>query len=213
MKGDSGWTIERVLQSAFDTKVHGAEEEIGQLIDEWEQIGVSNPARASSLDSAVSMLRTWNRRGNAGSEAMTMFGLYHEQLRILEATAYPHFRALEIVVNDRRRMPPRAWGEYRPLRRVPVSVTADGMPTAIPTAAAPSHYGIMFSYDALSGAQSYVWSIDVTTGAAVSVFSYGESAVAGSAHWFDQAPMYAFGRWKPMGVPGGGKPYSPAEGH
>jgi hypothetical protein len=84
--------------------------------------------------------------------------------------------------------------------------------TGIATAAMPSRFGTMFAYTAGERGQRAIWWVDLATGSAASVLSYGQSWDSGSPHWFDQAPLFAGGSLKPVFVRStdtGGTPYRP----
>jgi hypothetical protein len=157
------------------------------------------------------MLRTWDRNASPESAAMTLYAALCDQLTIMEPTAYPHFRALEIVVHDRRRFPPRPWSGVNAVAR---NGSLPGT-ASMPTAGVPARHGVMFGYDAKARGQRYAWVVDLGGGAvsAATVFSYGQQAAPEMRHWFDQAPLFAAGRMKVAG-PGAapaGTPYHPGQ--
>ncbi|MEO5511454.1 MAG: penicillin acylase family protein [Longimicrobiales bacterium] len=198
---------------AFDTEVESASAEIRGLVDEWEQVGAGNPERAFKLDSAIMQLRAWNGRCTPASTAAALYASYIDQLRPqLMAGSYARFLALETVIGDTRRYPPRAWRDMNAVSRP----APPGSPTVaalrIPTAAMPSRYGTMFAYEAGERMQRTIWWVDLSTGSAASVMSYGQSWESGSPHWFDQAVLFAGGAMKPVvarSTDTGGTPYRP----
>lgn len=204
-----GWTLRTLARTAFDTRVHSADAEIAALVDEWEQVGARNPERALAMDSAVTMLRAWDRVSTLQSPVMSLYAAFFDEPG-RETFAFSRFTALERVVLDRRRFPPQPWGSVNALRR-----SGQG---SVPVAGAPARLGIMFAYDAASRMESFVWAVECGTGAASSVRSFGQGADPASTHWFDQAILFAAGSLKAAPVSGavmgagmGAVPYHPGE--
>jgi hypothetical protein len=190
MRGKAVWTLQELIRAAFDTRANGAAEEIAALVDEWEQVGARNPDKAMTVDSLIGVIRSWDMTSSIASSAMTLYAFYRAQLRQEHGASFPRFTALESVVRDARR-PIQPWGYANALRRGPNS---------LPVAAAPTYTGTMFTYDATAGYQPFVWAVDIGAHAAGSVFAFGQSQTAGSAHWFDQAPLFAAGSLKEAAV-------------
>jgi hypothetical protein len=127
---------------------------------------------------------------------MSLYAAHHDQTRSTSTGAFPRFRSLELVVADRRRYPPMAWGSVNPVQRAqPPAVTGPiAARSPIPTSAGPARLDIMFAYDARASVQPYIWAIDLHSDTAAAVFAYGNSVSSGSPHWFDQAPLFAAGQ-------------------
>jgi hypothetical protein len=209
IRSDGQWTLQKLIRAAFDTKVHGASAEIGALIDEWEQVGARNPERALRLDSAVSALRAWDQVSDIGSSTMTLYSYYRAQLEqngtehaaaLRDGQAFVRFTALDAVLNDTRH-PIRPWGNANAIRRGAAST---------PVAGAPTSAGTMFTYDAGSPLEPYVWAVSLRSGIAGSVFAFG-IGYSEAAHWFDQAPLFAAGSLKTLGGPAARAAYHPGE--
>jgi hypothetical protein len=208
---ERAWTMQKLARAAFNRHVHAAGEEITALADEWEQVGARNPERALAMDSAIALLRAWDHESATESEPMTLYAAYADELRVGGSAPLAHFTALERVVLDRRRFPPRPWGSVNALRKAGHA--------AVPVAGAPARLGIMFAYDAASGLESVVWAVDPAGGEASSVRSFGQTMSAASAHAFDQAILFAAGSMKAapasgpvMGSAAARVPYHPGEG-
>lgn len=207
---EGAWTLQKFARAAFDRRVHSAEAEIAALADEWEQVGARNPERALAMDTAIAMLRAWDLQSTINSPTMTLYAAYFDEYRAGFSSTLARFSALERVVLDRRRFPPQPWGSVNALRR-------SGR-TSVPVAGAPARLGIMFAYEAASGMESFVWAVDLGGGEASSVRSFGQGMEPSSAHWFDQAILFAAGSLKAapvagpvMGAAGERVPYHPGE--
>jgi hypothetical protein len=192
---DSAWTIQRLIRASFDTRVFSAPAEIRLLADEWEQVGARSPERAAGVDSALNILRAWNGVSTVASPAMSLFTAYHDEVLRSTDVAFAHFTAMENVIRDARRYPPRPWGSVNAVRRS--SFVGSGPEarsvSVMPLAGAPARNDIMFSYDVGNDGQHYVWVADLRSGYGGFVMSFGEGADPRSAHWFDQATLFAAG--------------------
>jgi acyl-homoserine lactone acylase PvdQ len=192
---DSAWTIQRLIRASFDTRVFSAPDEIRLLADEWEQVGARSPERAARVDSALNMLREWNGVSTVGSEAMSLFAAYHDEVLRSPDVASSHFTAMENVIHDARRYPPRPWGSVNAARRGSGTgdVSEARSVSTMPLAGAPARNDIMFSYDVGNRGQHYVWVADLHSGYGGFVMSFGASNDGRSVHWFDQATLFAAG--------------------
>ena len=222
LHAESAWTIQKLIRLAFDARIHGAGDEIAAVTDEWEQVGALNPEKAQLVDSAIAMLRSWNRMSEPDSRVMTLYAAYRAELGQSHPGSYRRFAALEAVVQDRRRFPPQPWGIQNAVRRGPTAMSggvtaAPGtpVPSAMPVAGAPVEAGTIFTFDARRTGQFYVWAIDLKSGVAGSVLSMGNAYRTASPHWFDQATLFAAGSLKPSPAAGAGRgnPYRPGDVH
>ncbi len=64
----------------FDTYVLRAEEEVPLILQEWEALGKSDPARAEKLSDVIGELGSWNRRITVDSLASTLFVIWYGEM-------------------------------------------------------------------------------------------------------------------------------------
>jgi len=208
------WTFEQWAQAAFDRRMIEAADHIPAIIDEWERIGGLEPDRAVQLDAAIEALRSWDGISTEESPATTLFVLWFEQFRRAQADTgdYPRLRVLDGVVADLRAKWDTVlvpWGELNRLQRVHTSGTEPFLDDApsIPVAGAPAWTGIVFNVTGRpgpSGRRRYGSSGHTWVGIVEfaprpitrTIVTFGQSADPDSPHWFDQAPLYATGRFK-----------------
>lgn len=214
LAADSAWTFEEWSAAAFDMHVPMAADAIALLIAEWEQVGGQNPVRARVLDQTLDALREWDYSADAESTPATLFVLWQEQLRTGRYVGeYARFRAMETVLarleQDHGDVP-APWGEVNRLGRVESespSDSADHGP-GLPVGGAPAWAESIFTFDAgrdaslnrRYGASGTRWISAIELGPEVryaSVVPFGQSGDPASAHWFDQASLYAGGELKP----------------
>ncbi len=208
------WTLDEWSRAAFNTFVLEADEYIPDLIDEWERLGARDPTRAARLDSTVDALREWDRVSTTGSVPMTLFVLWLEHMRrtAKEHTGLARVTALEEVVRRLERgwgTWQVSWGEVNRLQRIQPNGEEpfDDDKPSIPVAGAPDWTATMFRFTAHVGPDGkrrygtggQTWASVVEFGPRVharSVVTFGQSGNPASAHYFDQAPLYAEGRFK-----------------
>jgi acyl-homoserine-lactone acylase len=214
LASDEDWTLEELERSAFDTRVAEAAEQIPALIDEWERFGARDPERAARLDTAIHELFEWDHVSTIESVPMTYFLLWLERMRRpgADTIAWARVIALEETVNTlardwgRQRVP---WGEVNRLQRIHTSgqMPFDDARHSLPIAGAPGWAGIVFNFYTRPGPEAKRrYGTSGHTGVSVvefaprvrarSVVTFGQSANPASPHWFDQAPLYAEGRFK-----------------
>jgi penicillin amidase len=210
---DSSWTFEELAVAAFDTYLTDAAETVPLLIAEWEQVGGQNPLRARQLDEPVDVLRSWDHVAGVESEAATLFVLWQERVRAGGYSGeYARFRAMEDVLARLERdrgSATVAWGDVNRLQRVRSSegelFSQDRL--SLPVGGAPAWTGSTFTFSARAMAESGTrygvagtrWIGAAELGPDVrfrSVVPFGQSGDSASAHWFDQAPLYARGELK-----------------
>ena len=210
---EAAWTFDGWTAAAFDRYVLEAENAVARLVLEWEQIGGTNPDRAMNIDEPLDKLRAWDRTSSIESPEMTLFTLWQERLRTGEYDgAFSHFRAFEDVVARLKRDWSSAlvpWGELNRLQRVH---TSGAQPfsderSSLPVAGGPASLGIIFDINAppTAGSKRRYGTSGAGGVSAVefapelrsrSIVTFGQSADSASAHFFDQAPLYARGELK-----------------
>lgn len=208
---DSAWTLEIWAAAAFDVVIPAAAGAIDELVYEWEQIGGVNPVRARRLDGVIELLRAWDGSASADSEAATLYVLWQERVRAGGMVGeYTRFRAMEDVITrlERDRGSARvSWGDVNRLQRlVPLEPAFHDDSASLPLPGAPVWTDATFTIDATDAGQSRRYAAGgVTAVRAVelapeirsrTVVMFGQSGDPASAHFFDQAPLYARGELK-----------------
>jgi acyl-homoserine-lactone acylase len=214
---DSAWTLEHFIDAAFDTRAVEAEAFVAALVDEWERLGVFEPERALRLEPVVDGLRSWDGVLAIESTAATHFVGALERLPAFRAgstSELPHVRALEDALAELHaawQSTDVPWGELNRLQRVHTR-SREGFrdyAQSLPVAGAPARAGAVFDYYTTTepaqrrryGVRGRTWLGVVAFDAgpdARSIVQFGQSAQPASAHYFDQAPLYAAGRMKPV---------------
>ena len=208
-------------KAAFNTQVIEADERIPQFVQEWHALSAKEPERAAKLKEPVDLLKSWDRISTIDSVAMTLFTLAYDRamamVRQRDIANYPRVRALEATLAELEKAHGTwkvAWGEINRLQRIPGSkidlrghgAFRDDEPS-LPIAGAPGPVGIVFSFYALpQNGQKRLYGVAGSSFVAVvelsdrpkarTVLQFGESGEPGSAHWFDQAQLYAKGQFK-----------------
>jgi acyl-homoserine-lactone acylase len=219
------FTFAEWSQAAFDTKVYEAGVEIPFLLVDWESVQRSDPKRADALAMPMKELTDWDGVSTTESVAMTLFSLWHREVHknVYVPPGVMHWEpqditegvtrtgALEKVVADLRRnfgtwhVP---WGEINRLQRISGEETFSDAKPSLPTSGGVPELGIVFAFwtDTVKDQKrmygyygdTYVSVVEFGPKiSARSVSVYGESGDPNSPHYFDQAPLYAHGKFKP----------------
>ncbi len=210
------FTFEDWAHVAFDTRVNEAEAEIAQLVNEWERLKQSDAARADKLNAPIAELKAWNRVSTVESQPMTLYTLWFERMSTLASApnkdAWLRIRALEEVMKELDRDYGTwrvAWGEINRLQRISSTGNesfSDARPS-LPIAGAAGDVGIVFAFYTapIEGLKrrygqlgdSFVSIVEFKPKVnARSVLIFGQSGNPASAHYLDQAQLYATGEFK-----------------
>jgi acyl-homoserine lactone acylase PvdQ len=212
------FTFEEWARLAFDTYFLAADSVLPLLFHEWDLLGALAPGRADSARDLIDGLRAWDRRGAVGSEAAAWFVLLVEGLReraqkrdtaswgrvgaLEDARAHlvRRFGSWRVSLGDLQRLQRRSersaerFSDDRP--SLPLPTGNGNWLGSIFTVGVESPDGLKRRY-AVSGS-AYVSVVEFGPQVrALSVVPYGQSGDPSSPHYFDQAPLFASGRFKP----------------
>jgi acyl-homoserine-lactone acylase len=199
------FTWDAWVRAAFDTYVIAADSLLPGLLRD----AAADSGRAARLPAVIETLERWNRRADTTSVAMTLFDRWREAL----PEGGPRLVALDSAVARLRRdwgtwqVP---WGEFNRLQRIEERADqqfADARPS-IPVTGVGGQHGAVFTY-AARPVPGQKRRYGVAGGSYVSVVEFGPmvrrlavhtmgaSGDPRSPHYFDQAPLYARGEFRP----------------
>jgi len=213
------FTFEEWARAALDTTVLKAEQTLPLLLAAWDRLQESDSVRAASLSELVAELRVWDRVSTVESVPMTLFMRWDQQLTTL-TRARTEDPFLEILALEQARARLEgdfatwrvAWGDVNRLQRIHTSGSLEDFSDyrpSLPVPGAPGGVGIIFCFNTRTAPglkRSYGYSGNSYTGVvefgaklnAASLLVFGQSADPSSPHFFDQAPLYSEGRFKPV---------------
>ena len=202
---------------AFDTYFYAADRDLAPLFFEHELLTAVDPPRAARLQPMIDSLRQWDRRGTPTSVPALWFTVYQTiagpKTARADTTTWYRIEALERVPSDLIRYfgkPDVALGDairlQRPSERDRETYSDDRPSLPLPSAEG-GQVGAIFSVGTAAGKEghrrydvagsAYVSVIEFgPTIRARSIIPFGESGDPKSSHFFDQAPLFAQGRFK-----------------
>jgi len=193
------------VRAAFDTYVISADSLLPALLRDF----AADSARSARLATAIDTLTQWNRRSDTASVAMTLFDRWQEAMQ----NDQPRLVALDSAMASLERDWGRwqvPWGEVNRLQRVdePADQEFDDARSSIPVVGVSGQDGAVFTFYArpvpgqkrrygVAGA-SYISVVEFgPTVRRLAVHTMGASGDPQSPHYFDQAPLYARGEFRP----------------
>jgi acyl-homoserine-lactone acylase len=200
------FTWEDWVRAAFDTYVIAADSLLPALLRDYTADSARGGAR---LASAIDTLARWNRRSDTASVAMTLFDRWQDALRGGGTRLAALDSALARLEREWGTWRVR-WGEINRLQRIDERAEqqfADARPS-IPVVGVGGQHGAVFTY-AVRPVPGQKRRYGVAGGSYVSVVEFGPavrrlavhtmgaSGDPQSLHYFDQAPLYARGAFRP----------------
>lgn len=226
LSSQAKFSFDDLTRLAFDTRVGEAANELPLLFADWERLQRTDVQRAA-LRPVIEELKAWNQISTIDSVAMTVFAGYHRNLYSKyqwreNAFFFPQdsqpvkdgarIKALEEIIAALE----KDWGTWRvkwgDRTRLQRPATNDlsfkDSEPSLPVAGAPGYLGVVFNFYTVvtPGQQKRYGNIGSGYVAVVefgekvrarSVVVFGESAEPHSKHFFDQAPLFARGEFKP----------------
>jgi penicillin amidase len=199
------FTWDAWVRAAFDTYVIAADSLLPGLLRDFR----ADSARFGRLTVAIDTLTRWNRRSDTTSMAMTLFDRWQEALRGGSTSVAALDSAVTRLEREWGTWLVR-WGESNRLQRIhePANQQFSDTRPSIPVLGAGSQHGAVFTYTAVptSGQKrrygvaggSYVSVVEFgPTVRRLAVHTMGASGDPQSPHYFDQAPLYARGEFRP----------------
>ena len=209
------WTFEQWARVAFDTRVVMADSLLPLLARDFASLPRDSSESGRRLAEAMDTLAAWNHRADTGSVATTLFVRWRDLLgnRWDSLTPAARVQRLGVTQNILQRRFGRwtvRWGELNRLQRINEAVDqpfADDRPSvAVPGVSGGDGAVFTFYANDTRGQKArygqaggtYVSVVEFGPQVhALTVHTFGASGHPDSPHFFDQAPLYASGRFKP----------------
>ena len=212
LEGKTDFTLQSLIDAAFDSYLTGFEELIPALIRAYDQTDASNPLKAELTDQ-VNILRDWDLRWSVESIATSLAIFFGEETRRLDATEreLPQQQLQALSVASARleadfgswRTP---WGDINRFQRLTGDIVPpfDDAGPSTPVGFPSGRWGSLASFGARAYPQTKKW-YGTSGNSFVAVVEFGDQVRAravtaggldsdpSSPHFNDQAELYATG--------------------
>ena len=212
LEGKTDFTLESLIDAAFDSYLTGFEELIPALVRAYDQADASNPLKAELADQ-VSILRDWDLRWSVESIATSLAIFFGEETRRLDATErevpQQQLQALSVASAKLEadfgswRTP---WGDINRFQRLTGDIVQpfDDAGPSTPVGFPSGRWGSLASFGARAYPQTKKW-YGTSGNSFVAVVEFGDQVRAravtaggldsdpSSQHFNDQAELYAAG--------------------
>ncbi|MFG0253074.1 MAG: penicillin acylase family protein, partial [Phycisphaerales bacterium JB038] len=218
LAGSDAFTFESLCAAAFDRHAYEADRWLPRLLSAWENVrdDETDEARQHKLQEVVDELTAWDRSLACDSVATTVFMLWCESSRQRFASGnaddqalIDSLRAIVEVLETFSGTWQVPWGEINRHQRNDLrngEANSDDRPS-LPIAGGNPVAGVVFTYLAQLApgtakrygfhGHSYVAVVELgPTVRARTILPFGNSRHPESPHYFDQAPLYAQGKFK-----------------
>ena len=212
LEGKTDFTLQSLIDAAFDSYLTGFEELIPALVRAYDQTDASNPLKAELTDQ-VNILRDWDLRWSVESIATSLAIFFGEETRRLDATEreLPQQQLQALSVASARleadfgswRTP---WGDINRFQRLTGDIVQpfDDAGPSTPVGFPSGRWGSLASFGARAYPQTKKW-YGTSGNSFVAVVEFGDQVRAhavtaggldsdpSSPHFNDQAELYAAG--------------------
>lgn len=217
LEGTLSFTFDAWARTAFDTRVSEADTLLPGLLDDVRAAIATEPARAARLTPVADVLRAWDHRSTVDSVATTIFQWWlNRDYRLRNektGESARHLQALDQTIDELEkqfgtwRVP---YGDLTRLQRKDERVDAPFSDKA-PSVAVPGVNGaagaVFTFYETPEKDQKRSYGVAGGTYVSVVEFApavnaravhvFGASGDPASPHYFDQAPLFARGEFRP----------------
>ena len=212
LEGKTDFTLQSLIDAAFDSYLTGFEELIPALVRAYDQTDASNPLKGELTDQ-VNILRDWDLRWSVESIATSLAIFFGEETRRLDATEreLPQQQLQALSVASARleadfgswRTP---WGDINRFQRLTGDIVQpfDDAGPSTPVGFPSGRWGSLASFGARAYPQTKKW-YGTSGNSFVAVVEFGDQVRAravtaggldsdpSSPHFNDQAELYATG--------------------